>query len=53
MQDHYVGDIRDFAKYGLLRWLCRPEGARLGVVWYRVKPDEVDSGEDQAVKEQD
>jgi len=42
MQDHYVGDIRDFAKYGLLRWLCRPEGPRLGVVWYRTCPRDVD-----------
>jgi len=47
MQDHYAGDIRDFAKYGLLRWLCRPEGPRLGVVWYRVKPDEVDRASDK------
>ena len=38
MQDCYVGDIGDFGKYGLLRWLC---GMRdddgplsLGVLWY-------------------
>ena len=46
MQDHYVGDIRDFAKYGLLRWLCGRSGneppLKLGVVWYRVKGAEVD-----------
>ena len=23
MQDRYVGDLGDFGKYGLLRWLCR------------------------------
>lgn len=47
MQDGYVGDIRDFVKYGLLRWLCTPGPERapppkLGVVWYRVKGVEVD-----------
>lgn len=38
MQDRYAGDIGDFGKYGLLRWLCRSDehGAafRLGVFWY-------------------
>ena len=24
MQNRYVGDLGDFGKYGLLRWLCRP-----------------------------
>ena len=33
MRDRYVGDIGDFAKYGLLRALGR--GKRLGVAWYR------------------
>jgi len=32
MRDSYVGDIGDFAKYGLLRTLAR--GRRLGVAWY-------------------
>ena len=32
MQDAYAGDIGDFAKYGLLRALCRER--RLGVAWY-------------------
>ena len=42
MQDQYVGDVGDFGKYGLLRWLCGMTGAdgrpalSLGVVWYRV-----------------
>ena len=39
MQDRYAGDVGDFGKYGLLRWLCGPDahGAalRLGVLWYR------------------
>ena len=38
MQDRYVGDIGDFAKYGLLRALGRRR--RLGVAWYRrTEPD--------------
>ena len=37
MQDRYVGDIGDFAKYALLRFLSK--GKRLGVVWY-LHPDE-------------
>ena len=41
MQDKYVGDIGDFGKYGLLRYLCGVTGPKmdvplsLGVVWYR------------------
>jgi hypothetical protein len=46
MQDGYVGDVRDFVKYGLLRRLCGKKGPLssldLGVVWYRVRPEEVD-----------
>ena len=44
MQNRYVGDIGDFGKYGLLRYLSglnhAPEPGkflRLGVVWYLVK----------------
>src|SRR4051794_1686247 len=33
MQDRYVGDVGDFAKYGLLRRLTNNEEFRLGVVW--------------------
>jgi hypothetical protein len=42
VQDQYVGDVGDFGKYGLLRWLCGMTCAdggpalSLGVVWYRV-----------------
>jgi len=45
MQDRYVGDVGDFGKYGLLRWLCGARHAddqpplRLGILWYLV-PDE-------------
>ena len=39
MQDRYVGDVGDFGKYGLLRWLCYEDehglALRLGVLWYR------------------
>jgi hypothetical protein len=36
LQDRYVGDVGDFAKYALLRGLCRGNGERairLGVIW--------------------
>jgi hypothetical protein len=38
MQDRYVGDIGDFAKYALLKALVASD-LRLGVVWY-LNPDE-------------
>ena len=41
MQDRYVGDIGDYAKYSLLRALSR--GRKLGVSWY-LFPDE-DNGD--------
>ena len=40
MQNRYVGDVGDFGKYGLLRWLTGITGPymdqklRLGVLWY-------------------
>ena len=46
MRNWVVGDATDFAKYGLLRWLCgktdttvRGHDLRLGMVWY-LQPDE-------------
>ncbi|MDD5583847.1 MAG: hypothetical protein PHV55_02155 [Candidatus Omnitrophica bacterium] len=39
MQNRYVGDIGDFGKYGLLRFLCEKAKLKLGVNWYFV-PDE-------------
>jgi hypothetical protein len=40
MQDRYVGDVGDFGKYGLLRYLAgrfdSSSPLRLGVIWYRV-----------------
>ena len=38
MQDRYAGDLGDYLKFGLLRWLAPPgvpTSPRLGVVWYR------------------
>ena len=36
VQDRYAGDLGDFLKLGLLRWLVPPGDAahRLGVIWY-------------------
>ena len=43
MQDRYGGDLSDFLKLGLSRWLVAPSFEvppnRLGVVWY-LTPDE-------------
>lgn len=39
MHDGFVGDVGDFGKYGLLRFLGRPsekgDALKVGVVWYR------------------
>jgi hypothetical protein len=37
MQDRYAGDLGEFLKFGLLRWLAPPDSPRprLGVIWYR------------------
>ena len=51
MRDRYVGDIGDFAKYGLLRAIGKEK--RLGVAWYlcveneapRVDSEEVSTGD--------
>lgn len=37
MQDHYIGDIGDYGKYGLLREVCA-EAMSLAVNWYRAIP---------------
>ena len=41
MRDCYVGDIGDFAKYGLLRAIGK--GKRLGVAWYLCGDPEVNN----------
>ena len=50
MQDRYVGDVGDFGKYGLLRWLTGETGQKpkeqplqLGVVWW-MNNEEKDTG---------
>ena len=44
MRDRYVGDIGDFAKYGLLRAIGK--GKRLGVAWYLcVDPEAGNTGD--------
>ena len=45
MQDHYVGDIGDYGKYGLLRCVA-DAGLRLAVNWYRVIPTRPGKQED-------
>ena len=50
MQDRYVGDVGDFGKYGLLRFLCRRDehgvALRLGVLWYRFDGDDSNAAND-------
>ena len=52
MQDRYAGDLGDFLKLGLLRWLVAPSSDapphRLGVVWY-LTPDESHNGDGKHV----
>ena len=43
MQDRYAGDTPDFGKYVLLWHVQSETGLRLGINWYRTRPDEVDS----------
>ena len=53
MQNRYVGDVGDFFKLGLLRWLVAPSfdapPMRLGIVWYRVA-DESHNADGKHVK---
>ncbi len=43
MKNQYVGDIGDFGKYGLLRFLAG-KGIRVGVNWYLTKNDDSADG---------
>lgn len=49
MQDRYAGDVGDFGKYGLLRWLCGSDehgpALRLGVLWYLFEDSTPGDGE--------
>jgi hypothetical protein len=52
MQDRYAGDLGDFLKFGLLRWLGRGRlghrDLRLGIVWYLV-PNEMHNADGKHV----
>ena len=43
MKNQYVGDIGDYGKYGLLRFLAR-QGIKIGVNWYLTDDDESADG---------
>ena len=38
MKNQYVGDIGDYGKYGLLRFLSN-RGIKIGINWYLTKDD--------------
>ena len=48
VQDRYAGDVGDFGKFGLLRWLCRKdahgEALNLGVLWYKFNEEDKNDG---------
>jgi hypothetical protein len=50
VQDRDAGDVGDFLKLGLLRWLAAPSpflpAHRLGVVWCRVSDEDQDANDD-------
>ena len=41
MQNRYVGDIGDYGKYGLLKFICNSANLYLGINWYLVEPEEL------------
>ncbi len=43
MKNQYIGDIGDYGKYGLLRFLLR-QGIKIGVNWYLTGNDESEDG---------
>lgn len=51
MQDRYAGDIGDFEKFGLLRYV-ENEGLSVGVNWYLIKPiNEIESNKNDGKHE--
>jgi hypothetical protein len=50
MQNRYVGDVGDFAKYALLRSISNgtPRALRLAVIWY-LYPDEIHNSDGRHV----
>jgi hypothetical protein len=49
MQNRYVGDIGDFCKYGLLRYMFGESDLRLGVNWY-LMPDETHTNDGKYIE---
>ena len=43
MKDQYFGDIGDYGKYGLLRFLAK-KGIKIGVHWYLTPSDGSNDG---------
>lgn len=43
MKNQYVGDIGDYGKYGLLRFLAR-HGIKIGINWYLTENDDSADG---------
>ena len=41
MQERYLGDVHDFVKYALLRFLRDALGLRIGVNWYLTFPEDL------------
>lgn len=41
MQERYLGDVHDFVKYALLRFLHDALGLRIGVNWYKSCPEDL------------
>jgi hypothetical protein len=39
MKDQYFGDVNDFHKYALLRWISRAASLRLGICWMLTEAD--------------
>ncbi len=50
MQNRYLGDIADFGKFGILRFLSGMRGGQalaLGTIWYLNEPDEVQAARNE------
>ena len=43
MKNQYVGDIGDYGKYGLLRFLSN-RGIKIGINWYLTEDDKSSDG---------
>ena len=43
MKNQYIGDIGDYGKYGMLRYLEK-SGVKIGVNWYLTENDDSNDG---------